>query len=155
MSSRRRITYALVGLVALVVAGWLYKDNPGVSSLGSPPSVSTSVSVSVPPSNGPLPGSDSGLQVRKLAELPKEAANTWAAIRKGPPYKYGRDGIVFENREKRLPKQRGGYYHEFTVETPGSSDRGARRLITGEKSELYFTQDHYASFVVVDTRGTG
>ena len=57
---------------------------------------------------------------------------------------------MFDNREKRLPGKKSGYYHEYTVKTPGSADRGARRLITGQAHELYYTGDHYASFVVVD-----
>ena len=57
-----------------------------------------------------------------------------------------RGGIVFENRERLLPDEPIGYYHEYTVPTPGSSDRGARRIITGSGAELYWTDDHYRSF---------
>jgi ribonuclease T1 len=32
------------------------------------------------------------------------------------------------------------------VPTPGSDDRGARRIVAGEAGELYWTQDHYSSF---------
>jgi ribonuclease T1 len=57
---------------------------------------------------------------------------------------------VFGNREGLLPDRDRGYYHEYTVETRGSDDRGARRLITGAEAELYYTADHYESFVQVD-----
>lgn len=72
----------------------------------------------------------------------------------GGPYPYRQDGVVFDNRERRLPKAAHGYYHEFTVVTPGSADRGARRVIVGgpdtEAPEvLYYTGNHYASFCVV------
>ena len=87
------------------------------------------------------------------ADLPKEGRETLALIRKGGPYPYSKDGSVFSNRERILPKQPRGYYHEFTVKTPRSRDRGARRIICGGyagKSQAleacYYTDDHYASF---------
>ena len=63
--------------------------------------------------------------------LPREAHAVLSAIARGGPYEYRQDGGVFQNRERLLPSQPRGYYREFTVETPGSRDRGARRLITG------------------------
>ncbi|MFD6437206.1 ribonuclease [Streptomyces venezuelae] len=83
--------------------------------------------------------------------LPSQAHDTLDLIEKGGPYPYPQDGTVFQNREGELPKQNSGYYHEYTVVTPGSDDRGARRIVTGEKSqEDYYTSDHYASFDLVD-----
>jgi ribonuclease T1 len=85
------------------------------------------------------------------SKLPKEAHETLDLIEKGGPYPYPQDGTVFQNREGILPDQQEGYYHEFTVETPGSDDRGAKRIVTGEeKQEDYFTEDHYESFDKVD-----
>lgn len=85
------------------------------------------------------------------SELPTEAHETLDLIEKGGPYPYPQDGTVFQNREGILPDQSEGYYHEYTVETPGSDDRGARRIVTGEKEqEDYYTADHYASFDLVD-----
>ena len=81
-----------------------------------------------------------------LASLPAEARDTVALIDAGGPFPYDRDGIVFENRERLLPDEPTGYYHEYTVPTPGSSDRGARRIITGSAREMYWTDDHYQSF---------
>lgn len=69
-----------------------------------------------------------------------------ALIAKGGPYPYDRDGINFGNFEGILPKKAGGYYSEYTVKTPGASDRGARRIVVGKSGEKYYTDDHYASF---------
>lgn len=82
------------------------------------------------------------------AGLPPEAIATLQLIQAGGPFPYDRDGIVFGNFEGRLPKQKRGYYHEYTVPTPGVSHRGARRIISGGKppSEFYYTDDHYESF---------
>ena len=85
-----------------------------------------------------------------VADLPKEARQTLALIDKGGPYPYRQDNTAFGNRERRLPAKPGGYYREFTVMTPGSDDRGARRLIRGEEGETYYTNDHYASFHLVE-----
>ena len=92
------------------------------------------------------------LPVRALSSLPVEAGKTWRLIQDGGPFPYRRDGVTFENRERILPAQLGGYYKEYTVPTPGSQDRGARRLVSGTGSELYYSGDHYRSFVSVDVR---
>ncbi|MBE8517123.1 ribonuclease N [Amycolatopsis sp. H6(2020)] len=149
MFNRRRITAALIGLLVLVLGGWLVKDNLGSGSTS--PSPSASVTTTPAKGGAAVPGADSGLPVKALSALPSQATDTWKLIEAGGPYPYPRnDDVVFENREKRLPGKKSGYYHEYTVKTPGSADRGARRLITGQAHELYYTGDHYASFVVVD-----
>ncbi|MEC4018167.1 ribonuclease [Streptomyces sp. H27-D2] len=85
------------------------------------------------------------------SKLPSQAHDTLDLIKAGGPYPYPQDGTVFQNREQVLPSQSTGYYHEFTVKTPGSEDRGARRVVTGDKAqEDYYTADHYASFDLVD-----
>ena len=81
-----------------------------------------------------------------VAELPKEAAQTLALIRKGGPYPYAKDHAVFGNREGKLPRNKYGYYHEYTVKTPGERTRGARRIVTGKGGELYYSGDHYNTF---------
>jgi guanyl-specific ribonuclease Sa len=91
-------------------------------------------------------GSGSTVSVNSL---PVEALDTIDLIQNGGPFPYKQDGAVFQNREGLLPQQSGGYYHEYTVETPGSSDRGARRIITGKAGEHYYTDDHYASFSLI------
>jgi ribonuclease T1 len=92
----------------------------------------------------------SGLPEIAFAELPKEAKATLALIRSGGPFPYDKDGVMFGNREKVLPKQRRGYYSEYTVRTPGAKNRGARRLVVGGEPktsfEVYYTDDHYQSF---------
>lgn len=80
------------------------------------------------------------------SELPAEARETIALIRKGGPFPYQRDGAVFGNFEGRLPARARGYYREYTVRTPGAKDRGARRIVAGRGGELYYTDDHYNSF---------
>jgi ribonuclease T1 len=80
------------------------------------------------------------------AHLPAEAQQALRLIKKGGPFPYPQDGTVFANRERLLPEKARGYYHEYTVKTPGSRDRGARRIITGDKGEYYYTEDHYRSF---------
>jgi len=79
-------------------------------------------------------------------DLPREAKQTLKMIDEGGPFPYDQDGQTFENREGILPDRPGGYYHEYTVETPGSDDRGARRIVTGDDGERYYTDDHYDSF---------
>jgi len=81
-----------------------------------------------------------------VAALPPEARATLALIRAGGPFPFDRDGIVFGNREKRLPARARGYYREYTVKTPGDRSRGARRIIAGQADEFYYTGDHYETF---------
>lgn len=132
MGSSRRITVALVGLVVLVLAGWFTQSR---------------LTGDEPPQRQP----SSGMVERALTDLPPEAADTWRLIERGGPFPHPEDdGKVFGNREGLLPDRDRGYYHEYTVETPGSDDRGARRLVTGDEDEVYYTADHYESFVQVD-----
>ncbi len=94
---------------------------------------------------GPQP-----LQEIPVFELPPEARHTLRLIKQGGPFLYAKDGTVFGNYEGLLPKRKRGYYHEFTVKTPGKRNRGARRIVTGgepqSSGEYYYTDDHYASF---------
>ncbi len=91
----------------------------------------------------------SGLPMVDVDQLPSEAADTVTAIRSGGPYPFDRDDTVFQNREGLLPDRPTGYYREYTVVTPGENDRGARRIVAGDDGELYYTADHYSSFVVI------
>ncbi len=92
------------------------------------------------------PAEHAGSSVVAAAELPPEARDTLRLIKQGGPFPYERDGAVFSNFERKLPKKPRGYYHEYTVRTPGARNRGARRIISGEVSEYYYTADHYQSF---------
>ncbi len=81
-----------------------------------------------------------------VTQLPPEARQTLNLIRQGGPFPYAKDGSVFGNREGLLPRQNRGYYREYTVVTPGSRDRGARRIIAGRVGEYWYTADHYRAF---------
>lgn len=86
-----------------------------------------------------------------FASLPREAQATDRLVRAGGPFPYPKDGIVFGNRERVLPAQPRGYYREYTVQTPGARDRGARRLVCGGQQptrpdHCFYTGDHYATF---------
>lgn len=96
-------------------------------------------------------GDLSGYTHTKLSALPPQATTTYNLIQQGGPFPYPRnDGVVFTNREGVLPSCASGYYHEYTVPTPGSSNRGTRRIVTGSGGEYFYTGDHYATFQVID-----
>jgi ribonuclease T1 len=96
-----------------------------------------------------------GAGIVTVAQLPAEARETLALIRRGGPFPYRKDGVTFQNREQQLPARRRGYYKEYTVPTPGARDRGARRIIAGkgatghvaDSGEYYYTGDHYRTFL--------
>lgn len=116
----------------------------------APTRSTTSSSTARPSPQNQSPTTRKGDRLVALSALPPQAQATWRLVQQGGPFPYDRDGVVFENRERLLPSHTRGYYHEYTVPTPGESDRGARRLITGASGELFYTDDHYDSFVVVD-----
>jgi ribonuclease T1 len=127
--ARGRLWIGLVAVLALAVLTWALNQGGGFSGGGR---------------DGDADPTD--VPRVALSALPLEAADTVALIEAGGPFPYDRDGIVFENREGLLPDESNGYYHEYTVPTPGASDRGARRIIEGSAGELYWTDDHYRSF---------
>lgn len=93
---------------------------------------------------------NSGQATMTTGQLPREGRETLALIRKGGPYPYAKDGTIFSNRERALPREPRGFYHEYTVKTPGSRDRGARRIICGGAQQTcYYTADHYATFKLI------
>jgi guanyl-specific ribonuclease Sa len=99
-------------------------------------------------------GNLSGFSHTTLSALPPEATTTYNLIQQGGPFPYPKnDGVVFDNREGVLPACASGYYHEYTVPTPGSSTRGTRRIVTGSAGEYFYTGDHYATFKVIDVGG--
>jgi ribonuclease T1 len=94
---------------------------------------------------------EASLPLVALATLPTEAQQTHRRILAGGPFPYTKDGTVFFNRERLLPRQPRGHYREYTVRTPGLSHRGARRIVCGgqpptQPEACYYTADHYASF---------
>jgi ribonuclease T1 len=91
-----------------------------------------------------------GLATVHIAQLPRQAVATLRLVEAGGPFPYEKDGVVFGNRERVLPRHPRGYYHEYTVPTPRARDRGARRIVCGgprrQIGDCYYTDDHYASF---------
>ncbi|MFI1616814.1 ribonuclease domain-containing protein [Streptomyces lydicus] len=149
-SAPRRAAAALGALLAgllLVVTGCATGGGDSGSSPGSPRATATGA-VTAPRPSG-TPGRPRGMPVVEVGELPVQARDTLRLIDAGGPFPYAQDGTVFGNREGLLPRHPRGYYHEYTVPTPGAPDRGARRLVTGEGHETYYTQDHYRSFRAV------
>jgi ribonuclease T1 len=146
LAYNRRMRRFLWILPALFLLGlWLW-SNPRAPS---PPAVQSE------PAAAAIPDGASGETAAPAADaplapafLPPEAREVLQRIARGGPFEYRQDGSVFQNRERRLPPQPRGYYREYTVETPGSRDRGARRIITGGEppSEYWYTDDHYRSF---------
>jgi len=89
---------------------------------------------------------DHAVQEVPVSALPQEAKATLRLIKQGGPFPFQRDGVVFGNFEKRLPRQQRGYYREYTVKTPGLRSRGARRIVCGQPAECYYSDDHYETF---------
>lgn len=129
---------SVIALILLLLAGgwWLRQHDEQASG----PAIASPVAE--------LSQQDAAKQDRLPAFLPAEARDTLALIAGGGPFPHPQDGSVFGNREKRLPAKPRGYYHEYTVDTPGLNHRGARRIITGgQPAEMYYyTDDHYDSF---------
>ncbi|MEU9145642.1 ribonuclease domain-containing protein [Streptomyces sp. NPDC048349] len=115
----------------------------------APPAAASSAAASSSAAPSPAPGWAKGMASVRADALPQQARDVLALIDKGGPYPYRQDGAVFGNFEKILPRQKRGYYHEFTVRTPGERDRGARRIVTGEGGEFFYTDDHYQTFKAV------
>ncbi|KRC56711.1 MULTISPECIES: ribonuclease domain-containing protein [unclassified Nocardioides] len=153
----RRTTKAIstvVTVLLLVAVWWLQSRDDDASDTGRADDRS-SVAASSTPTPAPSRTSEpqqadrdeDGLPYVDLADLPPEAAETVELIDAGGPFPYpGKDGSTFGNFEGVLPDRGRGYYAEYTVETPGLDHRGARRIIAGDEGELYWTEDHYASF---------
>jgi guanyl-specific ribonuclease Sa len=122
----------LAGLAVAAASGWLSRETPRGSNTEPQVASDWGSAAQQPDSTG----------------FPAEARQTLRLIEAGGPFPYDRDGSNFQNREGRLPRQPSGYYREYTVRTPGSSDRGARRIVSGGDPpvEFYYTDDHYRSF---------
>jgi ribonuclease T1 len=91
-----------------------------------------------------------GISAITVAELPTQGKQIYALIHRGGPFAHEKDGVVFGNRERLLPLEKRGFYHEYTVSTPGAKTRGAKRIVCGGQPKTpeicYYTADHYASF---------
>lgn len=148
--ARRSAIVVAVLVLAGLLAGWLFTGPDGGEgrTQASPGPVQTGTP-SPGPTASPSRGTDpqSGLPWIAEADLPREARETLRLIDAGGPYPYDKDGSTFGNFEGLLPQERRGYYREYTVETPGARNRGARRIVTGDNDRTFFwTDDHYESF---------
>ncbi|MFJ8624186.1 ribonuclease [Kitasatospora sp. NPDC093550] len=169
MTSRKNplVVVAVLILALLAGVGYLLADKGGGHPKAAGPTAAATAGSSAPKPSAPKPSppaggataaagtwvpADPALADVCRTKLPSQAQDTLGLIAKGGPYPYNRDGIVFENRESRLPRKADGYYHEYTVVTPGSNDRGTRRVVTGNAGEQYWSADHYATFQEIDPR---
>ena len=134
----------LLLLVVLAVAALLW----GRHSPEPAPQGTATPHGSVVPQDAPAPRTTPARSDSLPSFLPPEAADTLRRIASGGPFEHRQDGVVFQNREGRLPAKPQGYYHEYTVDTPGLDYRGARRIITGGTPPqiYYYTDDHYRTF---------
>lgn len=140
----------LAGVLVLTLVGSLLSTTSGSGGDSTDDTAALATDQSI------LPGSTdpavspvtqvSDLPAVAVTELPPQALDTLLLIDDGGPFPYDRDGVTFFNREGLLPAEAEGYYHEYTVPTPGETDRGARRLVVGDGGEVYYTDDHYESF---------
>lgn len=147
MKDKRATLSLVVAVVAALLLWWA-----GSGGTAQEPPAETAAPASSTDSGGASHGTDprGGLARVAVADLPAEARDTLEAIDAGGPYRYEQDGATFGNFEELLPDQPRGYYTEHTVETPGSDDRGARRIVVGDGGDFYYTADHYASFRRID-----
>lgn len=159
--------WLLAGVVLLGLWAWSKRvDNPDVvppapTAQQAPQAPPTAPARDAPGATADARGADAtvpgaaGSASRLPTFLPPEARPVLAAIARGGPFEYRQDGGVFQNRERRLPARPRGYYREYTVDTPGSDDRGARRIVTGgdPPTEYWYTADHYRSFRRFDPPG--
>lgn len=144
-TGQRSLVGLLIALIAAAVLWWTQGD--GNTPQAEPaPSDTPSVQQTAGESETDVIDAESGLPIVRLSDLPPEAAETLALIDAGGPFREDEDGSTFGNREDILPQRAEGYYEEYTVPTPGSDDRGARRIVTGSGGELFWTADHYSSF---------
>lgn len=149
-SARTRIATSIITLVAAVALAIV-----GLASCGSS---SRAPNSPAPPNSSAIPLAGPALKPSGTATitesaLPTEARDVIHRIDSGGPFPYRQDGVTFQNREGLLPAEPRGYYREYTVTTPGAADRGPRRLILGRQGELYYTPDHYGTFLWVVRRG--
>ncbi len=143
----------VVAVVVVVAALWWSLGGPAGDGSPTARPGATSSSAARPGASSPAPSpttAPSGLPAIARDDLPLEALDTLDLIADGGPFPYDRDGAVFQNRERLLPAQARGWYHEYTVPTPGEDDRGARRIVTGRDGAAYWTPDHYETFSVIE-----
>ena len=166
----RLIGIAIALLLVGFAVGWVTRGSGSSSTSSAPTDSPASISSSAPvttadgtaPTTGQSPvtaGTTTTVDANcpalpdvdmvSVDQLPTQALDTLDLIAADGPFPYDQDGAVFQNRERLLPKRAAGYYHEYTVVTPGSPDRGARRIIVGDCGDKWYTEDHYDSFWLI------
>lgn len=153
MARNPRIHWAWWLLALALLLAWQYL--PRDSAPTPAPSVASGPAAARGPTpiELPAPSREQSLPDARLpAFLPAEARRTITLIQRGGPFPHRQDGSVFGNREGHLPQKQRGWYREYTVDTPGLSHRGARRIVTGGNPprDWYYTSDHYDSFRAFD-----
>lgn len=144
---RRRFVPLVLGLlVVALIIGWVANQTAGSKPQAAPSTTLLSVTPSTSRTSASSSTDASGLGTVAYADLPSGARHTLSLVDKGGPYPYRQDGTVYQNRNRDLPTQPRGYYHEYTVVTPGSGDRGPRRIVVGRDGTAYYTADHYDTF---------
>ena len=136
-------------LLVLAVAYFLFSLAEGSNPFTSPIFTSSDSPQNKQTNTNSQPQTSVSSGVISVNDLPPEGRTTLQLIKSGGPFPYSKDGTVFSNYEGLLPKKPNGYYHEYTVITPGSPDRGARRIVAGENKDYYYTSDHYRSFKLI------
>jgi ribonuclease T1 len=155
MRNRSLLPLLLTALVVLAMAAFggagllgqqTESTTPGTASSSTTTPGGTSTSAAAKQSPAQRAVNPSSLPEIRESALPVEGRRMLALVRAGGPFEYGQDDQVFGNFERVLPVRDRGYYREYTVPTPGESDRGARRIVAGNGGEKYYTGDHYATF---------
>jgi ribonuclease T1 len=142
--------WAFSCIVALsVILGGCGKDG-SQNATQEPGSSASEASVQPGQAASDTPAASGALAAVTKAQLPGEAAETLRLIKAGGPFPFGEDGVLFRNSAVLLPQHPRGYYHAYTVRTPGTADRGQRRIVCGgprkQTGDCYYTDDYYASF---------
>jgi ribonuclease T1 len=143
MSRRQHPLIWIAALLAIAIGTYLQRDrneNPAQVPQPAPSQESAQARAQAPRIDNVVRDAEERAELQKTLDL----------IARGGPFPYPNDGRVFGNRERRLPQHEAGYYREYTVVTPGSPDRGARRVVRGNRGEMYYTRDHYRTFTRID-----
>ena len=143
MRKRSILPVLLTGLVVLALFAFGGEGLLGQLVQGPTPAPTSSAGQAT---SARVPENRSGLPEIRETALPAEGRRVLELIRAGGPYRYSQDDETFGNFERILPRQARGYYREYTVPTPGESDRGARRIVAGDGGDKYYTDDHYETF---------
>jgi ribonuclease T1 len=138
---RMQLAGALIGLIAVAGCATTTSDVGTGSAGGAQVTGADTQYADLAPAR---PTTD--LTTMPVEQLPPEGIDTLELIASDGPFPHDQDGSTFNNREAILPQQPSGFYAEYTVITPDSDDRGARRIVGGDDGSRFYTSDHYSSF---------